>query len=149
MAKNTPPHNPILPEHRELFDAYMRKWQKLFNLSDWRVVKKPGRAAKNNIAEMLEIDTTSRLARYRLGEDFGSEPVTPESLESAAIHEMSHLRLHELSEISAREGLYNNAVLAAEHAVITVIEPLLLELAKRWRAETADAEAPESYGGTT
>jgi len=149
VAKRNPPPNPILPEHRELFDAYIRKWQKLFNLSDWRVVKKPGRASKNSMAEMLEIDTTNRLARYRLGENFGIEPVTPESLESAAIHEMSHLRLHELSEIAVREGMYNDAVLAAEHAVITVIEPLLMELAKRRSAEATDAEAPESYGGTT
>ena len=141
MATKPPPQNPVLPEQRELFDLFVKKWQGLLNLSDWRLIKKGGKT--KYMAEMVLMETKHKLATYRLGHDFGETPVNAKSLESTAIHELLHLRLHELTEIAISELMYSDAVLAVEHSVITVLENLLMELATRQTAEEA-----ASYGGT-
>lgn len=124
--KKEPPANPLSENDKKYLDEMMQKWQTLLNLSDWRLSRSSKKT--KHMAEMVGWDTTHRLVSYRIGDDFGAEAVTPRSLEKTAIHEMLHLRFHEMLEVAAQEDEYNDRVLAAEHAVITVLEPMLLEL---------------------
>lgn len=102
-----------------LFDQYVRKWQVLLSLGDWRIEKglKPAR----NAMASVEFNDAARLAVYRLG-DFGSEKITPESLERTAVHELLHIVLHDL--IAAAQDKDDNLE-AAEHRVVNLFERLL------------------------
>lgn len=128
MSK-TRPENPILPEHEEKFEEYIQKWREKLNLADWRIVKKRGRP-KDVLAEMVDFETEHRLVRYRVGRDAGVHKVTDELLEMTAIHELLHVVMHVPLEVAADEGCYNERVMAAEHAVINVLEALLFRLAQ-------------------
>jgi len=102
----------------EAFDGYVVKWQKLLNLSDWRI-ERSSRRAKKSMAE-ISFNAPARLASYRVGLNFGCE-VTPEMLEATALHELLHVLLFDLlvCEPAALEGV--------EHRVINVVEKLLLK----------------------
>lgn len=128
MAKKKP-DNPLLPEHEEQFDRLIQKWQGRLNLSDWRIIKRPGRS-RGVLAEVFDFDTPHKLAKYRLGYDAGFQPVSDEMLESTAIHEMLHVLLHPALEAAFEEREYNDAVMAAEHSAVNVLTDLLLRLAQ-------------------
>ena len=129
MAAKKAPKNPVTPEHAAQFDDFMRKWQVMFNLADWRVMRSEKPAAKGNMAEMLDFSNEDRMVKYTLGRDWMTTPVTPVSLESTAIHEMLHLRLHGLMHAVADYGVDSEQARQEEHAVIAVFEKLLLRLA--------------------
>lgn len=114
--------NPVSPQDAALFDSYIVRWQAKLNLGDWRLERgvKPAKAAMASI----EFNEPARLAVYRLG-DFGAEPITPESLEKTAIHELLHVRLHDLIAAAQDRGAAPDALEAAEHTVINVLERLL------------------------
>ena len=99
-----------------LFDGYVKKWQKLLNLSDWRI-ERAGRRPKKNMAEVV-FDDGAMLAAYRVGVTFGSEPVTPSSLESTALHELLHIRLRKFKMEQSE---------ANEHEIVNMFEKLLME----------------------
>ena len=101
------------------FDGYVLKWQKILNLSDWRI-ERSDRRAKRNMAEVVITDA-ARLATYRVGLSFGAAEVTPASLAATALHELLHILLHDMleAEPAALEG--------AEHRVINVLEKLLIK----------------------
>lgn len=126
--KKGAPDNPVTPEHAALFDGLLRRWLEQLNLSDWRLIKlnKPS----TSMAEVTEQDTVHRIIRYKIGSDFGQHKVDLESLESTAIHEALHARFHEMIEAAYEDGEYTDRVMAAEHAVIVVLTPMLQELAK-------------------
>ena len=102
-----------------LFDQYVRKWQVLLSLGDWRIerVSKPAR----NAMASVEFNDGARLAVYRLG-DWGDEKITPESLERTAVHELLHIVMHDL--IAAAQDKDENLE-AAEHRVVNLFEQLL------------------------
>lgn len=97
----------------------------MLNLADWRIVKddKPS----TNMAEVFRFEDEHKLVRYRLGSDFGRTKVTSESLEDTAVHEMLHIRLHDLIRAVAGYGEESSEVTKAEHEVIVVLTPLLRE----------------------
>jgi hypothetical protein len=117
--------NPVSESDAAVFDAYVLKWQQLLNLQDWRI-ERGGRPAKNAMAS-VEFNPPARLAIYRLG-DFGSEAITPESLENTVVHELLHVVLFDLIEVASGKST-EDEVEAAEHKVINVLEKLLRELA--------------------
>lgn len=110
--------------HARAFGRYLRKWQGLLNLHDWRVVPRRGRARGVMADVTREIE--HRVAGYRLGDTFGNAKVTPHSLESTALHEMLHVLLHELVEMARAPGTTDELLMSAEHRVINVLEGLLM-----------------------
>jgi hypothetical protein len=109
----------------------MLDWQRLLNLSDWRIIKsdKPSPF----MAEVYDFEDEHKLVRYKVGEDFKHTKVTPESIEATAIHEMLHVRLHPLIQAVSDYGIDAQEVVEREHEIIIVLEPLLLHLAKLTR----------------
>lgn len=109
-------------EEAKQFEKYVRKWQQLLSLGDWRI-ERSSKIAKNAMADVA-FDAPARLATYRLG-DWGGEPITPESLEKTAIHELLHVRLHDLIATAQNKEATEEQLEAAEHAVVNVLERLL------------------------
>jgi len=110
--------------HAREFGRYLRQWQGLLNLHDWRIAPRRGRA-KGVMAEVTR-ELEHRLAGYRLGDTFGGTPITPHSLEATALHEMLHVLLHELVEMARAPGTTPDLLMSAEHRVINVLEKLLM-----------------------
>jgi hypothetical protein len=108
--------NELSPADCDAFDGYVAKWQRLLNLSDWRIERAQKRS-KRNMAEVT-FDDEARLASYRIGVSFFSEEVTPDSLERTALHELLHILLHDLSVDWTESN---------EHRVVNLLEKLLME----------------------
>lgn len=119
MAKPVP--NPVSAQQAALFDHYVRKWQVLLNLADWRIERVPGKTTA--LAEVVSCDTPNRLAKYRIGGDWAHHDIDAR-LERTAAHEVLHVFFHVLTETAIEAGEYTDAVLAAEHACIIVLETL-------------------------
>lgn len=115
--------NPVGPEDAALFDGFVAKWQQILSLGDWRI-ERGSKPAKGAMAS-VEFTEGARLATYKLG-DFGSEKITPESLEKTAIHELLHILLHDLLAAAQDRGTPPEALEAAEHRVINLLERLLV-----------------------
>lgn len=98
------------------FDGYVQKWQRLLNLSDWRIERGKGRPKK--VFSDVTFDDGAMLASYRIGANFGSAEVNSDSLERTALHEVLHVRLRKF-ELSTTE--------ANGHEIINVLEKLLME----------------------
>lgn len=111
------------PEQVERFNSYIKHWQQVLNLVDWRIERGRKKAAKGAMAE-VQMDSPARLATYRLG-DFGAEDITDALLRATALHECLHVFLYDL--ISEAQANPQNAehLEAAEHRVINVLEKLL------------------------
>jgi hypothetical protein len=120
------PANPITPAASDAFALYMRNWQERFNLRHWRILRSTKAAGKGNMAEISAIDTEAMLATYRIGADFGAEPVTDRSLERIACHESAHVLLASLIEICRDARATDEQVNGAEHALINVLVDLLV-----------------------
>lgn len=100
------------------FQGYIKKWQGLLNLQDWRVERSP--KTSKSMAE-ITLSLNDRLAIYKLGADFGSTTaVTDHSLESTACHELLHVLLHELVNAT------DQSLESVEHRVINTLEKLLV-----------------------
>ncbi len=104
------------------FDEFVRLWQRVLNLQDWRIEKgiKPARGAMASV----ECDSPARLAIYRLG-DFGAEEITPSSLSHTALHEVLHIFLYELISAAQDQKSTPEQLESAEHRVINVLERVL------------------------
>lgn len=115
------PANPVTGDNAILFDSYVVKWQARLNLGDWRI-ERGGKPAKNAMAS-VEVNPPARLATYRLG-DFGSEEISPVSLEKTAIHELLHVLLHDLL-VAATGKTTDEELETQEHRVVNILERLL------------------------
>ena len=113
----------LSPEQINEFDAYVRKWQDVLSLKDWRV-ERSNRAAPKGAMACVEFDDEARLVTYRLG-DFGNAPITSKVLEETAIHELLHVRFKDL--IAAASSRDDDMLESQEHRVINVFERLLIE----------------------
>ncbi len=104
------------------FDEFVRHWQRLLNLQDWRIERgiKPARGAMASV----ECDSPARLAIYRLG-DFGAEAITASSLSHTALHEVLHIFLYELISAAQDQKSTPEQLESAEHRVINVLERVL------------------------
>jgi hypothetical protein len=109
-------------EDAKLFAQSVRKWQQVLSLGDWRI-EKGSKPAKSAMAS-VEFNTSARLATYRLG-DFGSEKITPESLDQTALHELLHVFLHDLMTVAQDPKSSEDEVEMQEHRVINLLEKLL------------------------
>jgi hypothetical protein len=116
--------NPVSPEDAKVFDGFVLKWQARLNLGDWRIERgiKPAKGAMASV----DFDEPARLATYRLG-DFGAEPINAGSLEKTAIHELLHVFLHDLIAAAQDRSTTPEALEAAEHRVVNVLERLLAD----------------------
>ncbi len=78
------PQNRPTAEQAAEFDEWIRYWQRVLNLMDWRIERssKPIKAAM----AAMECDTQARLGTYQLG-DFGSTPICTVSLSMTALLE--------------------------------------------------------------
>lgn len=111
-------------EQAKQFDGFVRQWQQVLNLQDWRM-ERGSRPARGAMA-CVECDSPARLAIYRLG-DFGSEPITPDSLSHTALHEVLHVFLFELIAVAQDQKATPEQLESAEHRVINVLERILGE----------------------
>jgi hypothetical protein len=118
--------NPVSDKDVSLFDTFIHKWRALLNLRDWRIVRVRKRDPKY-MAALLTVEHEHKLARYAVGESFGAIEVTPQSLESTALHELLHLLLRPMIDAAAAAGGHDDQVAEYEHAVIVVLEELLMQ----------------------
>lgn len=100
-----------------VFDGYVLKWQRILNLYDWRI-ERSTRRPKKSMAEVV-FDDSAMLASYRVGRNFGSAAVTPDSLERTALHELLHVLLRKFSLEQSE---------ANEHEIVNLLEKLLMEI---------------------
>jgi hypothetical protein len=117
--------NPVSPEDAKVFDGFVQKWQVKLSLGDWRIERGRKPASKGAMAT-VEFDDPARLATYKLG-DFGGEQVNAQSLEKTAIHELLHVFLHDLITVAQDRATTPEAMEAAEHRCINVLERLLAD----------------------
>jgi len=110
----TEPSHLVTAAHLVEFDQYVREWQRILNLSDWRIERSSRRSKA--MAE-VSFDSEARLAVYRVGKDFG-EPVTSRGLKATALHELLHIFLFDA---------INDPSEGNEHRPINVLEKLLME----------------------
>ena len=117
--------NLTTPADATSFGRYVKKWQRMLSLGDWRMVVSTKRTT--SMAD-VKCDLAARLARLRFGASFGAEPVTPETIEATAVHELLHVLTYELKEF-ARANTSEEDIASAEHRLINTLEPLLMRLA--------------------
>lgn len=101
------------------FDEYIKKWQGILSLNDWRI-ERSTRRPKKNMAEVVFNDG-AMLATYAIGQNFGSAEVTPDSLERTALHEVLHVCLRKFRMDQSE---------ANEHEIVNMFEKLLMEMYK-------------------
>ena len=104
------------------FDKYIKHWQQVLNLMDWRLERssKPVRAAM----AAMQCDGQARLGTYQLG-DFGAATINEESLSMTALHECLHVFLFDLISTAQDRLASPDQLDAAEHRVINVLERVL------------------------
>lgn len=101
------------------FAAYLKEWQVLFGLMDWRIDLN-SRPASLSVMACVKIDAEARMVSVRVG-SWGAHQITDETLSSTACHELLHVLLYDLINTDQRE---ENAGMM-EHKVIHVLERLL------------------------
>jgi len=116
------PQNRPSAEQAAEFDAYIKHWQQVLNLMDWRLERssKPVRAAM----AAMQCDSQARLGSYQLG-DFGATKINSESLSMTALHECLHVFLFDLISTAQDRAATPEQLDAAEHRVINVLERVL------------------------
>lgn len=124
-TKKQPPRNPVTQEAADLFAMMVHRWQERLNLMDWRIVQSPKRC-KGSMGMIVKRDLPARLATYRIGTDFGAEPVTERTVEQTALHELLHVFLYELIEVARDPASTAEDLETAEHRVVIVLEKLLV-----------------------
>ncbi len=112
----------LTDEQNSAFDACMLAWQSKLNLMDWRVERGPG-FAKGAMASVVT-NYGARLATYRTG-DWGSDPITPQSISATALHEMLHVLLAEMICLKSSASAEPELLESAEHRVVNTLEKLL------------------------
>lgn len=123
-----PPVNPVTVPDQDAFAMFVHKWQDAMNLQDWRIERSSKPAGRANMAEVNKISLPDRLATYAIGADFGAKPVTAQSVEEIACHEVAHVFLHEFKEVCRDPAATDDAIMAAEHRVVNTMVRLLVSL---------------------
>jgi hypothetical protein len=119
MAK---PQNRPTPEQAIEFDEWIKHWQRVLNLMDWRI-ERSNKFAKAAMASM-ECDGQARLGTYQIG-DFGSSPINSETLSMTALHECLHVFLFDLITVAQDKSSTSDQLDSVEHRVINVLERAL------------------------
>jgi len=119
-----PPISPVTEEDKIYFEERVKYWQDKLGLNDWRIVRNK-RKKTTAMAEVFSRDPHHRLATYGIGGDWGSSPVTKETIDETAFHEVAHIFLMELMQICFDKREQTDETLAQEHRVIHILERLL------------------------
>jgi hypothetical protein len=91
-------------------------------------IEKSGKPSKKNMAEVVSMDLEARLAIYKVGTDFGGTPVTEQSVEETACHEVLHIFLAPLLEAAQDRSISAETLNGIEHSVIhTLVKRLVSE----------------------
>ncbi len=120
-------HNPVTPEDAEKYEGYIREWQRILGLGDWRIKRSLKAPRKGVMAEIKRFDYEQRMATYQIGMHFGAEAVTPEALDATALHEVLHIFLHDLIELAKDQSTPPDTLASTEHRVINILEQLLMK----------------------
>jgi hypothetical protein len=127
--KPKPPHPDAVVKvsDADAFMMFVGDWQEKLNLRDWRIQRSAKACGKANMAEINKIVMDARMATYTIGADFGSLPVTGQSVEEVACHEVLHVFLRELIETASESQTVSQETLeGVEHRVINVLVNLLV-----------------------
>lgn len=116
--------NPVTEEHAREFEQHVSHWQQVLGMADWRIYRKQTRCGPY-MAVVDTIEPEHRLAKYRIGKDFGATPVTSYALSRVALHEVLHIFLYDLIHTVTTHGKDGNDCLTQEHRIIHTLEPLL------------------------
>lgn len=116
------PSNKPTAEQARLFDEYIRHWQIVLNIADWRL-ERSQKLAKNAMASM-QCDNQARLGVYQLG-DFGASPINEDTLSMTALHECLHVFLFDLITTAQDRSATPEQLESVEHRVINVLERVL------------------------
>jgi hypothetical protein len=116
------PSNKPTAEQARLFDEYIRHWQIVLNISDWRL-ERSQKTVKNAMASM-QCDNQARLGVYQLG-DFGASPINKDTLSMTALHECLHVFLFDLITTAQDRSATPEQLESVEHRVINVLERVL------------------------
>lgn len=121
-------------EQSKLFGLSLKKWQIRLNLADWRVVFGQKWARRGVMAE-AHITLRDRLAEIRVGKS-GLAGATDHEIEATAVHEMLHVMLFELVTLARDPNTSDENLASLEHAVITVLEPLIFPMTPTLKKES-------------
>lgn len=121
-----PPDNLLSDEDVGMFWEAVSHWQDKLGLRDWRITQSM-RAPPGAMACMDKWDWTQRQVRCRLNRNWKAEKVTPDNISATALHEVLHVLLHPLIEVSGDARSTAEERASAEHAVINKLERLLTE----------------------
>jgi hypothetical protein len=111
----------LTAEQETEFDGYMKKWQDRLNLNNWRVERSKKRARAGVMAQ-VSISVADRLAAYRTGKFDDS---SSRELDSTALHESVHILLAPY-KAACMSNAGEDAVMSEEHAIVVLMEKLLL-----------------------
>lgn len=127
MKKTKPAAIALTDEHRRAFDGYVRKWQRMLNLIDWRIGVSVVPARGKVLANVGPPDLSSRTATIRLGAAWDeNNPPTPQELEDTACHEVLHVFLHEMIAAHQDAAASDEDRASSEHRVIQVLCNLMV-----------------------
>jgi hypothetical protein len=107
----------VTEEDCKVFDQYVKEWQDLLNLDNWRIERSAARL-KSGMADVI-FDDGAMLATYRVGVNFGAMVITPDMLERTALHELLHVVLRKFKMDQSE---------ANEHEIVNMLEKLLISL---------------------
>lgn len=111
----------LSPAQDAEFDGYIREWQAILNLQDWRIERSAGRSA--GAMSNVKVSYGARLGTYKTG-NWGSEEPTPKSLRQTALHEVLHVFVAELLHLTQNSAAAD-VLESAEHRVVNTLEKLL------------------------
>ena len=114
--------NKPTPEQIDFIIKCIEKHQVRLNLQDWRIEKSSKPASKGAMAD-VDISYGDRLAVIAVGNDWGGVKIDDTVLNATALHEVLHVFLRPL--IEAARSRDDEAIEAAEHSVVVILEKLL------------------------
>lgn len=123
------PAYPITDEQVKEFDRVLKVWQKRLHLMNWRFARGRRRPAAN-LAD-VRCYPEHRLVRYCVGRDWGAQPPEENAIEKLVVHELMHVKLNQLLDLSFKRKSYDELVQGEEHDVIVVFEEVLVGMSTK------------------
>ena len=104
------------------FEGYIKEYQDLLNLRDWRI-EHSGRTAQKGAMAEVAVSPEDRMAVWSMGTTWGNCPINEKTLRETALHEVLHIFLRPLMDACASRD--ESQIDTLEHSVIVVLEKLL------------------------
>lgn len=124
------PGPPLSADDRDRFKRCLQHWLHAFGLNDWRVV-----LSRQHTSQCADVECfyADRLARVRLGRDWGSLEVNSQTIDEVACHEAMHILMHEFHHAYRRRRERAVAIESAEHRVINALVRALIPGAREYQ----------------